>query len=81
MPSLHHISYAAKRYVREAALRFADEHTSRVERIEGLVSGMIAAHSVYPSLHRVLLEDVRVGRFRNLFTRSLRVNIQISTLS
>ena len=45
-----------------SALRFADEHTSRIERIEGLVSGMIAAHSVHPSLHRVLLEDIPRGR-------------------
>lgn len=45
-----------------SALRFADEHTSRIERIEGLVSGMIAAHSIHPSLHRVLLEDVPRGR-------------------
>jgi AcrR family transcriptional regulator len=45
-----------------AALRIADEHTSRGARIEGLVSGMIAAHSVHPSLHRVLLEDVPRGR-------------------
>jgi len=45
-----------------SALRFADEHTSRVERIAGLISGMIAAHSVHPSLHRVLLEDVPRGR-------------------
>jgi AcrR family transcriptional regulator len=45
-----------------SALRFADEHTSRVDRIEGLVSGMIAAHSVHPSLHRVLLEDVPRGK-------------------
>jgi AcrR family transcriptional regulator len=45
-----------------SALRFADEHTSRIERIEGLVSGMIAAHSPHPSLHRVLLEDVPRGR-------------------
>lgn len=45
-----------------SALRFADEHTSRIERIEGLVSGMIAAHSIHPSLHRVLLEDVPRGK-------------------
>jgi AcrR family transcriptional regulator len=45
-----------------SALRFADEHTSRIERIEALVSGMIAAHSLHPSLHRVLLEDVPRGK-------------------
>jgi len=45
-----------------SALRFANEHTSRMERIEGLVSGMITAHSVHPSLHRVLLEDVPRGK-------------------
>ncbi len=45
-----------------SALRFANEHTSRIERIEGLVSGMITAHSVHPSLHRVLLEDVPRGK-------------------
>jgi AcrR family transcriptional regulator len=41
-----------------SALRRADEQTSRTKRIEGLVSGMITAHSIHPSLHRVLLEDV-----------------------
>ena len=45
-----------------SALRSADEHTSRAERIEGLISGMIAAHSTHPSLHRVLLEDVPRGK-------------------
>lgn len=45
-----------------AALRIADEHTSRGARIEGLISGMIAAHSIHPSLHRVLLEDVPRGK-------------------
>lgn len=45
-----------------SALRFTDEQTSRIERIEGLVSGMIAAHSVHPSLHRVLLEEVPRGK-------------------
>jgi AcrR family transcriptional regulator len=44
------------------ALRFADEHNSRQVRIEGLISGMIAAHSIHPSLHRVLLEDVPRGK-------------------
>ncbi|HKN16758.1 MAG TPA: TetR/AcrR family transcriptional regulator [Candidatus Sulfotelmatobacter sp.] len=44
------------------ALRIADEHTSRRARIEGLISGMIAAHSIHPSLHRVLLEDVPRGK-------------------
>jgi len=64
-----------------SVLRVADEHTSRVERIEGLVSGMIAAHSIHPSLHRVLLEDVPRGKisksvhqkfeseYSNLYTR------------
>lgn len=45
-----------------SALRFTDEQTSRVERIERLVSGMIAAHSTHPSLHRVLLEDIPRGK-------------------
>ena len=45
-----------------SALRFADKQTSRIERIECLVSGMIAAHSNHPSLHRVLLEDVPRGK-------------------
>jgi AcrR family transcriptional regulator len=45
-----------------SALRFANEHTSRIERIEGLVSGMITAHANHPSLHRVLLEDVPRGK-------------------
>ena len=64
-----------------SALRYADEYASRVERIEGLVSGMIAAHSSHPSLYRVLLEDVPRGKIAksvhekferehaNLFTR------------
>jgi AcrR family transcriptional regulator len=42
-----------------SALRFADEQASRIERTKCLVSGMIAAHSNHPSLHRVLLE---IGR-------------------
>ncbi len=45
-----------------SALRSADQRTSRGERIEGLISGMIAAHSTHPSLHRVLLEDVPRGK-------------------
>lgn len=45
-----------------SALRSAGEHTSRSERIEGLISGMIAAHSTHPSLHRVPLEDVPRGK-------------------
>jgi AcrR family transcriptional regulator len=45
-----------------AALRTADQQTTRRARVDGLVSGMIAAHSVHPSLHRVLLEDVPRGR-------------------
>jgi len=45
-----------------SALRFANQHASRIERIEGLVSGMITAHSIHPSLHRVLLEDVPRGK-------------------
>lgn len=45
-----------------SALRSPDEQTSRIERIEGLVSGMITAHSAYPSLHRVLLEDIPRGK-------------------
>jgi AcrR family transcriptional regulator len=45
-----------------AALRTADEDTTRAARIERLVSGMIAAHSVHPSLHRVLLEEVPRGK-------------------
>jgi len=45
-----------------SALRSADEHTSRGERIKRLISGMIAAHSTHPSLHRVLLEDVPCGK-------------------
>jgi AcrR family transcriptional regulator len=45
-----------------SALRFANEHTSRNERIECLISGMITAHSIHPSLHRVLLEDVPRGK-------------------
>jgi AcrR family transcriptional regulator len=44
-----------------SALRFADEQTSRIEGIKGLVSGMITAHSIHPSLHRVLLEEVPRG--------------------
>jgi hypothetical protein len=44
-----------------SALRFTGEHTSRLERIERLVSGMIAAHSIHPSLHRVL-QDVPRGK-------------------
>jgi AcrR family transcriptional regulator len=43
------------------ALRKANEHSSRSARIEGLISGVIAAHSIHPSLHRVLLEDVPRG--------------------
>ena len=45
-----------------SALRFPDLPASRMERIEGLVSGMIAAHSIHPSLHRVLLEDLPRGK-------------------
>jgi AcrR family transcriptional regulator len=45
-----------------SALRFADEQASRIERIKGLVSGMISAHSNHPSLHRVLLEEVPRGK-------------------
>jgi len=45
-----------------SALRFPDIPASRTERIEGLVSGMITAHSNHPSLHRVLLEDVPRGK-------------------
>jgi AcrR family transcriptional regulator len=48
-----------------SALRCADEQTSRVERIKGLVSGMITAHSNHPSLHRVLLEEVPRGKIAN----------------
>jgi AcrR family transcriptional regulator len=45
-----------------SALRFTDEQTSRIERIKSLISGMITAHSVHPSLHRVLLEDIPRGK-------------------
>jgi AcrR family transcriptional regulator len=45
-----------------SALRCADEQISRMKRVESLVSGMIAAHSVHPSLHRVLLEEVPRGK-------------------
>ncbi len=45
-----------------SALRFADVQASRIERIKGLVSGMITAHSNHPSLHRVLLEEVPRGK-------------------
>ena len=45
-----------------AALRLAIQHTSHIERIEGLVSRMITAHSIHPSLHRVLLEDIPRGK-------------------
>ncbi len=45
-----------------SALRFADEQTSRMERVKGLVAGMIAAHSNHPSLHRVLLEEIPRGK-------------------
>jgi AcrR family transcriptional regulator len=63
------------------ALRKANEHSSRSARIEGLISGVIAAHSIHPSLHRVLLEDVPRGgisksvhqkvesEYSNLYTR------------
>lgn len=55
-----------------SALRFAIEHTSRIERIEGLVSGMITAHSNHPSLHRVLLEDVP----REKISKSIHQNFE-----
>jgi AcrR family transcriptional regulator len=45
-----------------SALRIPDVPASRMECIEGLVSGMITAHSIHPSLHRVLLEDVPRGQ-------------------
>lgn len=45
-----------------SALRCSDEPTSRMERIERLVSGMITAHSTHPALHRVLLEDIPRGK-------------------
>jgi AcrR family transcriptional regulator len=45
-----------------AALRIADEHAIHGARVDGLVSGMIAAHAIHPSLHRVLLEDVPRGK-------------------
>ena len=69
-----------------SALRFADEQASRIERIKGLVSGMITAHSNHPSLHRVLLEEVPRGKivksiqqnfereYWSLFTKLIRAN-------
>jgi AcrR family transcriptional regulator len=49
-----------------SALRLPNESASRpiprTGRIERLVSGMITAHSIHPSLHRVLLEDVPRGK-------------------
>jgi hypothetical protein len=61
------------------ALRFADEHSTRLDRIAGLVSGMIDAHSVYPSLHRVFLKTFPAGESQNRCTRGLRLNTQAST--
>jgi AcrR family transcriptional regulator len=73
------------------ALRIADEPTSRGARIEGLISGMIAAHSVHPSLHRVLLEDVPRGKISkslhqqfesecsNLYTKLITASQRSST--
>ncbi|MGA2730371.1 MAG: TetR/AcrR family transcriptional regulator [Terracidiphilus sp.] len=55
-----------------SALRFADEQASRIERIKGLVSGMITAHSNHPSLHRVLLEEVP----RAKIARSIHQNFE-----
>ena len=69
-----------------SALRFADEQSSRIERIKVLVSGMITAHSNHPSLHRVLLEEVPRGKivksiqqnfereYWSLFTKLIRAN-------
>lgn len=45
-----------------SALRCDNEQVARIERAKVLVSGMIAAHSVHPSLHRVLLEEVPRGK-------------------
>jgi AcrR family transcriptional regulator len=55
-----------------SALRLANQHTSRIDRIEGLVSGMITAHSLHPSLHRVLLEDVP----REKISKSIHQNFE-----
>lgn len=55
-----------------SALRAPDAPVSRMERIEGLVSGMITAHSNHPSLHRVLLEDVPRGKV----SRSMHQNFE-----
>ena len=55
-----------------SALRFANERSSRMERIAGLVAGMITAHSIHPSLHRVLLEDIPRGKI----SRSIHQNFE-----